>query len=89
MDLEFLSRVFSTWKGLCFTYEGDFPDGVDHITHITKRLSQALGTNDFISRVARIDGVYYVYLEDTASYLEAVPEFSLIGEINGQSQGAE
>jgi hypothetical protein len=56
------------------------------MAHITGCLSQALETNDFISRIARIDGVYYVYLEDHS--IDS-PDFPLIGEINGQVQGAE
>jgi len=86
MDLDFLSRVFSTWKGYCYTYTNTVPESANDMAHITGCLSQVLETNDFISRIARIDGVYYVYLEDHS--IDS-PDFPLIGEINGHVQGAE
>lgn len=86
MDLELLARNFSAWKGRCYTYTGVIPEGTNSIAYITGCVSRALETNNFISRISKINSVYYVYLED---HSVDSTDFQLMGEINGQPQGAE
>jgi hypothetical protein len=80
MDLYAISNIFSVRKGYIYRYNGTCGDH-DPAGTVTENLSILLRKNDFVSSVIQIQGVVYVYINQ--SFPEGIesPEFTLLGNV--------